>query len=139
MGYYSDVAIAIRKRDAKCLFEELAKRPDDDTVKWFVSSSMEEFNIYDADHNPDSIQVLRWDREKWDDEFEEVQYIMNFIRSLGYGNYEFMRIGEDYDDVEHEGAIVYKNSKGCAYSYYVLHLERAICIDQSSLPLHGDY
>ena len=58
MGKYSDVAIAIRKRDAKRLFDEVAKRPDEDIVKWFVSSKMEEFNINDADPNPDGIQVL---------------------------------------------------------------------------------
>ena len=139
MGYYSDVAIAIRKRDAKRLFDEVAKRPDEDIVKWFFSNKMEEFNINDADANPDGIQVLRWYGVKWYDEFEEVQYIMNFIRSLGYGSYEFMRIGEDDCDVEHEGEIIYKKSKGCAYSDYVLYLEREICFDPSELPLHGDY
>ena len=139
MGYYSDVAIAIRKRDAKRLFDEVAKRPDEDIVKWFVSNRMEEFNINDADPNPDGVQVLRWYGVKWYDEFEEVQYIMNFIRSLGYGNYEFMRIGEDVDDVEREGEIAYKKDKDCVYSDYVLYLEREICFDPSSLPLHGDY
>ena len=139
MGNYSDVAIAIRKRDAKRLFDEVAKRPDEDTVKWFVSNRMEEFNINDADPNPYGVQVLRWYGVKWYDEFEEVQYIMNFIRSLGYGNYEFMRIGEDVDDVEREGEIAYKKDKDCVYSDYVLYLEREICFDPSSLPLHGDY
>ena len=125
MGYYSEVAIVIRKRDAKRLFAEVAKRAEDDNVRWFVEHRTAKADIDDFDTNPDGVQVLRWERVKWYDEFEEVKYVMNFIRSLGDGNYEFMCIGEDEDDNVHEGNI---------YGDNCLSLERYISFDQECLP-----
>lgn len=132
MGYYSDVAIAIRKRDAKRLFDEVAKLPDDSYVQSYVKKLVERHReiIDDADPNPEGVQILRWYGVKWYDEYGEIKYIMDFIRSLGDGNYEFMRTGEEYDDVEHEG---YIHNDCCLY------LERDICFDPSELPLHGSY
>lgn len=128
MGYYSDVAIAVRKRDAKRLLEEAAKLPNDNYVKKLVERHQEILD--DIDPNPEGVQILRWYGVKWYDEFGEVKYIMDFIRSLGESNYEFMRIGEDYTDIEHTGDI---NGNCCLY------LERNICFDPENLPLHGDY
>ena len=128
MGYYSDVAIAIRKRDAKRLLDEAAKLPDDNYLRRLVEQHKE--TIDDFDPNPEGVQILRWFGVKWYNELWEIKHIMDFIRSLGEGNYEFMRIGEEYDDVEHEGTIA---------GDYCLYLERTIYFDPSELPLHGDY
>lgn len=130
MGYYSEVAIVIRKRDAKRLFTEVAKRPEDDNVRWLVEHCAAKADVNDFDTNPDGVQVLHWEWVKWYDEFEEVKYIMNFIRSLGDGNYEFMRIGEEDGDCEHEGNIC---DEGC------LCLERYISFNQESLPWPQTY
>ena len=130
MGYYSEVAIVIRKRDAKRLFKEIAKRPEDDIVRWFIEHRSAKADIDDFDANPDGVQVIRWEAVKWCKEVEEVKYIMDFIRSLGHGNYEFMRVGEEDGDCEHEGNI---HGENC------LCLERYIFFDQECLPWPQTY
>lgn len=130
MGYYSDVAIAISKRDSLELIRRATERPDGDIVKWLLLERMDQHNLDDIDPSPDGVYILRWYGIKWYEEFSEVKYVMDFIRALGEGNYEYVRIGEEDTDVEHEGDI---GGDQCLY------LERTICFDPSQLPLHGDY
>ena len=47
--------------------------------------------------------VFLWKRKKWDDEFAEVAFVKAFMDSLPSDDFLFIRLGEDYDDIETRG------------------------------------
>lgn len=101
MGYYSDVSIAIKKADMECLKSQLAKKaftPDVPiNILNFVLNAIKD-GQQDNDNN---ISVLSWYSLKWYKEFPEIQFINKFLNTLD--EYEFIRIGEDEEDIEHYG------------------------------------
>lgn len=115
MGYYSQVAIAMSKDDYNTLVEKVTKLKNENDTKdkkdFYIQS------IYDIVTNPDRFRVtqtknytiesktldvviLTFDYIKWYETDNDISYIMNFVRSLGM--YQFIRIGEEYDDIEVE-------------------------------------
>ena len=48
--------------------------------------------------------VFLWKGEKWYDEFAEVAFVEAFMNSLPSEDFLFIRIGEDYDDIESRGS-----------------------------------
>ena len=48
--------------------------------------------------------VFLWKRKKWDDEFAEVAFVKAFMDSLPSDDFLFIRLGEDYDDIETRGS-----------------------------------
>ena len=74
--------------------------------------------------------ILKEEHVKWYDDYEEVKaynsavhkFVEEFCKAKGAfdGAYEFMRVGEDDDDIEHDSAGDYD---------YLLSLERSINID----------
>ena len=53
--------------------------------------------------DPSGVELYYWDTYKWYIEFPEIKWITDFIDSLSPEEYKFIRIGEDYDDIEYSG------------------------------------
>ena len=105
MGYRSDVAICVYKKD----FNELCNRvknkiiADADTrielaslLKWATIDILQ-----NEDDNDKSIVTLIFESIKWYEGFKDVDYLMSFLHEDGRC-YSFKRIGESYDDYEEE-------------------------------------
>lgn len=104
MGYYSEVNIAIRKRDYELLMDNIAALLDGDLKKdlYYLLDGAEIYSLDNRDNpaNKGSYVVLHWKSVKWYSDFKEVAYIEDFIKSLEA--YQFIRIGEIFDDIVNE-------------------------------------
>jgi len=89
MGYYSDVALTLRKENAL----ELIKQAKKNKTVWPYM-----YMAYIADQN--KYVTFYWERIKWYDDYEGIQFITAFYRNLA--EYSFKRIGEDNSDIEEE-------------------------------------
>lgn len=134
MGYRSDVAISVYKKD----FNELCDRvknqiiADADTrielaslLKWATIDI-----IQNEDDNDKSIVTLIFESIKWYEGFKDIDYLMAFLREDGRC-YSFKRIGESSDDYEEE----------CDDSYElndVTYLERYIGRDRQGDVISND-
>lgn len=123
MGYRSDVAIALRK---------------DECDRFLAAAHAESLHPtqgrgenYDEYGTPDDLldgavrtehdkgadgcwSVLQWEWTKWYDGFACVDFVMDYIRSVR--ERDFLRIGENTDDVEHESTL----------DFWLLDVERRI-------------
>lgn len=99
MGYRSDVAISIYKKD----FDELCRQISEKGVNSNLWSLLTyaDIDIDGDEDNPESIVTMIWSDVKWYDGFDDVDFIMHFIRSEDR-KYAYKRIGEDCDDCEQE-------------------------------------
>lgn len=96
MGYYSDVAIAMRKKDLQQMMDEALKLDD---AKWtynFIEEGLLNAPIW----NDEEYTLLYWSDIKWYDTKGEVSFIKHFLNSIHDDHYDFLRLGEEYDDVE---------------------------------------
>jgi len=88
MGYRSEVCIRIKQSKVTDEFKEEIKKgfmPVDytDGDEWFE---------------------LYGDYWKWyEDEYDEVKHVMNYLKKLSYEDYGYIRLGDDYGDVEFNG------------------------------------
>ena len=64
--------------------------------------------------------VFLWEGEKWYDEFDEIAFVDEFMDNLPHEDFLFIRIGEDYDDIETRGSF-----RGKPFGMYV---ERKIVV-----------
>ena len=86
----------LKKADMECLMSKLTPTIHGSVIL-FVLNGIKD-GVKDNDNN---ISVLSWRQVKWYKEFPEIQFIERFISTLD--DYEFIRIGEGEDDVEHYG------------------------------------
>ncbi len=92
MGYYSDVAIVLKSDDYKKLTEYAQKQS-------FPLADFIEQGELNAPTSLDKEFVhLLWNGVKWHNTYGE--FIGDFLKTLPSDDYEFLRIGEDYDDWE---------------------------------------
>ena len=93
MSYRSEVAIAMRKEDY-----ELLKGFDEGN-----QNLLDLLKVATVREKEDAIS-LYWDWLKWYDSFSEVQAIEEFLGRLSDEDkpYKFIRIGEEWDDIERE-------------------------------------
>ena len=94
MGYYSEVAIALPKEDFNKL-EELCKKTEKE--KEFKNPILD----YDTLIEDKGYVILHWYSTKWYREFCDVGLIINFLENEA-SDYSYMRLGEDWEDNEHE-------------------------------------
>lgn len=93
MGYYSDVAIAMKKKDYDVLAEQGKTNKDlDELLQCAVLRPLRRNNV------GENAVTLSWTCIKWYDDFESVKAVMDFIKELD--DMLFLRIGEDYMDTE---------------------------------------
>lgn len=90
MGYYSDVAIGLKKEDFKALWEQ--EEEYDYTI-------LE--NIFESKEEDDNV-IFLIEGIKWYESYEEIKRIIAFLDSLERQGkpYTFYRIGEDPQDIE---------------------------------------
>lgn len=108
MGYRNDVAFQIKEEDYNKLLLYLEKLPQEDSA---VSSADAEHyiafvkNAFKGSFTDNETKwiVLYWDWVKFDEYYvdNEFYYIYGFITN-NVTNYQFIRIGEDYDDIQEE-------------------------------------
>ena len=121
MGYRSDVAVVIygdaRSNNDKyelikvlmnTTFKDVLAE-NEDCATWHDNAHVLEFNMEDV---------------KWYDSYPEVDRFMHMLAEIGdiEGlNYEFMRVGEDADDIE--------ATQGGMFVEYILSVTRSIRVD----------
>lgn len=88
MGYYSEVAICMKKEDYEVLKEKSAKL-EYDMIDIATTTRFDE---------EDNTVAIYWSSVKWYSDFEEVKLIEDFLQTLD--TYKFIRLGEDYEDNE---------------------------------------
>lgn len=112
MGYYSAVGISIREKDYQKLQDNLRKGVDhndkpvkQETIKLVqnvLKACDDNYKFVPDDNTKEVYRYLGWDYIKWyENTFLEVDYIMDFIRSLDSG-YNFIRLGEEVNDTQEE-------------------------------------
>lgn len=89
MGYRSDVALTLRKKDA---LELIKQAKENNAVRPFMCMA----HVADQDE----YVTFYWEWVKWYDDYEEIQFITALYRNLD--EYSFKRIGEDNSDIEEE-------------------------------------
>lgn len=107
MGYYSEVGIAMKKADYEGLKRKIDALPEGKAdLKENVEGLLLDADCIDpyADvkEYAGKIVALHWKWVKWymDDDMPEVDFLMEYIRTLP--NYSYMRIGEETGDIEEE-------------------------------------
>ena len=87
MGYKSETAITIENEAFKELLAK-AKAECIDAFAFIKSASI---------YRTDKFTTMYFDWVKWYDDYEDVQFIEDFISEIPH---VFKRIGEDYDDID---------------------------------------
>ena len=94
MGYRSDVAIALASEAIALLKEKLEATKDADKRYLFDNPD------HHATDNDTGDELFRWNQVKWYDGYPEVDFVSRFLRELDSSSYLFVRVGEQYDDIE---------------------------------------
>ena len=119
MGYYSDVAIAMRKKDLQQMLDEARNLPDDNNWTYdFIQEGIANAPIWEDE----DYALITWADIKWYDTKGEVSFIKDFLNHIEDEHYDYLRIGEDYDDVEYhfetgEYLLQYERSIGFGRSF----------------------
>lgn len=93
MGYYSSVALTIYKNDYLRMIAE-AKAYGENAFSFITK----ETDVYgDKDGDGKSPVTLYWSYVKWNDWYDDVGFVMNFIKNIPYS---FKRTGESAEDIE---------------------------------------
>lgn len=126
MDYYSEVAIAIKKKDYDELISEIQKldylsaREEHYLLETVWKSAFPLCPRESKFHN--EYALLHFKKIKWD--FEEkikgFEFVKYYIFNLN--DFKFIRIGENYDDIE-------EKTKGDDSNLQMLRLERKIIFD----------
>ena len=90
MGYYSEVMIAVTKKDFKKVEDAQAK---------MTENLLDYVNKHDYKENNKDCVFMYWDSLKYYREFEEVQALEKSLSKLKDG-YVFCRLGEESGDIE---------------------------------------
>ena len=103
MGYYSDVALCLAKDGMDqlkiALSEAERNNPDNFTaIKMLIGGEPNKI-----DEGSGSV-VFLWEGEKWYDEFDEIAFVGKLMDNLPHEDFLFIRLGEDYDDIETRGS-----------------------------------
>jgi hypothetical protein len=99
MGYYSNVAVTMKKANYEKMVEEMRGKDDD-----HFNYLLEEMIIHEKpgyDYVQIELNSVRW-YENDPKYFPEVDFVMNYLRQLGERDetYHIARIGEDPEDFE---------------------------------------
>lgn len=95
MGYYSSVALTIHKNDYLRMIAESKTYGESAFV--FITKGADIYG--DESGNGKSPVALYWSYVKWSNLYDEVGFVMDFIKSVPYS---FKRVGESCDDIESE-------------------------------------
>lgn len=90
MGYYSDVALTLKKADAI----ELVRQAQENTY------AKDLFDLVESIHEGSDYVTFVWNCVKWYSQLDGVQFVTDFYQALG--TYHFQRIGEELTDIEED-------------------------------------
>lgn len=110
MGYYSDVAIAVQKKDYIKLKQAISSLCS--AADLIEAAQKTEIQI-----DKEKYVVLKWQSIKWYNDFEEISLIEKFLKKIPH--HDFIRIGEEMDDIE-EYQVTY---------HYLIEVQRDISIN----------
>lgn len=103
MGYYSDVAIALKPKAAESLKKAVSNAQDGKVQEHFQyllnGSSVSKYS-------DDGSWLIVLKDVKWywlDGYFSIEKFVMDFLSALPFDEYLYIRVGEDEDDVERWG------------------------------------
>lgn len=122
MGYRNDVRICMKEENYYTLIERARKEGLAELNYLLDENSME------TKHYEDGTVVFGWDWIKWEDDFEDVWFVMNFLDEMateGYP-YAFVRLGEDMGDTEE---IFSDGDDGEDYSCHKIGITREIFVE----------
>ena len=94
MGYYSDVALVLSEKAAQALRKRIEEAKEDATFQ---------VDFADKYLKVDGAELYYWEKITWYTAYPEVQWMKNFIDSLDKEGFLFIRIGENYGDMEYDG------------------------------------
>lgn len=94
MGYYSDVAIAMYRKDFEKMVKVAKSRETTDGLTLIRAA-----NLYESKINEVPTITMLWDCVKWYESFGSVKFIMSYLNENDI-IYQFRRIGEEYEDIE---------------------------------------
>ena len=116
MGYRSDVTITLYKQDFETLVRQASENTNGavDLIKYASLYKNEASDII----------TLFWNSVKWYDDYNDVDFIMSFIRS-GDVKYHYLRVGEESGDIEEENN---DHDRCLCESTYI---EQYICIESA--------
>ena len=103
MGYYSDVAVCLTKNgmdQLKIALSEAERNNPDNfaAIKMLIGGEPSKID------EGSGSAVFLWEGEKWYDEFDEIAFVTKVMDSLSDEDFLFIRLGEDYDDIETRGS-----------------------------------
>tara|TARA_B100000700_G_C14902068_1_gene787871 strand:- start:323 stop:661 length:339 start_codon:yes stop_codon:yes gene_type:complete len=100
MGYRSQVAIELEVKEKEILKTAIKY---DENLKEIVDWAETKDN-WDKKH-PDLSCILSWDFIKWYEGNAYIDAMMSFLSHIDDESYKFIRVGEDFDDVEVSGCL----------------------------------
>lgn len=103
MGYYSDVALCLTKNGIDQLKTALAEAERDNPDSFAAIKMLIGGEPSKIDEGSGSA-VFLWEGEKWYAEFDEVAFVAKLTDCLPDQDFRFIRLGEDYDDIETRGS-----------------------------------
>lgn len=100
MGYRSDVVLVLARRGVNELQKALAQ-PELDQETWKETKSLlanAETHLRDPESGS---ELWHWKNLKWYTDYPEVAFLENFLAAkIREEDFQFIRIGEDWDDLE---------------------------------------
>ena len=102
MGYYSDVALCLTKNGMDQLKSALVQAERNNPENFAAIKMLIGGEPNKIDEGSGSV-VFLWEGEKWYDEFDEIAFVGKLMDKLPHEDFLFIRIGEDYDDIETRG------------------------------------
>ena len=103
MGYYSDVALCLTKNGMDQLKIALAEAERDKPDSFAAIKILIGDEPSRTDESTGAV-VFLWKGEKWYEEFAEMAFVAKLMDSLPSEDFLFIRLGEDYDDIETRGS-----------------------------------
>lgn len=102
MGYYSDLRVAITKKDYIKMLEK-------DNQKNICKFILDKDNAYIKEYSENNVEcvLLQQFNFKYYKEFEGIQLFEKYLSEAKNG-YVFMRVGERWDDIEYRNTAKYK-------------------------------
>ena len=113
MGYYSDVALCLTKNGMDQLKSALVQAERNNPENFAAIKMLIAGEPSKIDEGIGAV-VFLWKGEKWCDEFDEIAFVGEFMDHLLHEDFLFIRIGEDYDDIETRGSF-----RGKPFGIYV--------------------
>lgn len=103
MGYYSNVAMAVHKKDyLQMLAKAREKESEPGEITYLLTEACDYIGLVEQNDRDKDVVVLHWCDVKWYSDFESVRFVENWMDDAdenGIG-YEFARCGEDFADTE---------------------------------------